>query len=204
METVSTLHSLTYSLHPTPTMLVLPNMDPAHRTHGPPSLPRAVLRHATSIAARLSILISKAIGMALVMFLVPRAMHALVLCLDALYEVLGRRAASPWELQAFYGFGVFGGLVVMVVMHCLLVRVAYCVILNDDQESSDREEKTRRQRAVTWEKVLMRIVIPMFLCGGLCMLAWSLWKLSGKRELVRANTVDLADDAVAGLVWRDR
>ncbi|KAF1930176.1 uncharacterized protein M421DRAFT_3921 [Didymella exigua CBS 183.55] len=180
-------------------------MDPTHRTHGPPSLPRALLLRLVSIATRLTTLIVKVIGTALAVFLVPRTIHVLVLCLDGLYEMLGRRAASPWELQSFSGFGAVVGLLIMAVLHHLLFLIGYGAIFDEDLSGPYKEGAEKGKRGVTWERVLMRVIIPLFLYGGLCVLAWRVWKLSGDgREVVRANTVDLVDDAGAGLVWRDR
>ena len=129
----------------------------------------------------------------------------LVLCLDDLYEMLGRRAASPWEKQALSGNGMVIGLVVMIVLHIGLMRLSYCTILDEDLGSISEEGKgAALQKPITWERVLMRIIFPLLSCGGLFLTFWSLWRLGGKTELIRANTVDLADDALAGLVWRDR
>jgi hypothetical protein len=142
--------------------------------------------------------------MALAMLLVPRMMHALVLCLDDLYEMLGRRAASPWEMQVLSGKGIVLGLVVMIVMHHVLVRLSYCAILDEDGSTGEKGKQTAVQDPITWERVLMRIIVPLLLYGGLLLMFSRLWRLGGKRELIRANTVDLVDDARAGLIWRDR
>jgi hypothetical protein len=143
--------------------------------------------------------------MALAMLFIPRVMHTLVLCLDDLYEALGRRAASPWGTQALSGNGVIIGLVIMVLLHSVLIRLSYCTVLEEDPGSiSEGEKGTAMQRPITWERVLMRIIVPLLLCGGLLLVFWRLWRLRGKTELIRGNTVDLADDALAGLIWRDR
>lgn len=184
-------------------MLVLPNMDPTHRIRGQPSLQRALLLHLINITMRLSIFVVKVTGTALAMFLVPRLIHVLVCSLDDLYEMIGRRAVSPWETQSSSGHGVLVGLVAMAVMHHLLSRIGYGAIFNKDLSDS-KKPGARKEEGLTWEKVLMRVIIPVLLYGGLCATAWSLWQRSGKREFIRANTVDVADDAAAELVWRDR
>lgn len=140
------------------------------------------------------------------MFIIPRTIHTAVHCLGDVYELLGRRAASLWEIQSFSGYGALVGLAIMFVLHCLLFRVGYHVILDEDLETPNTAGVGRgKNRRVTWERVLMRVIIPVFLYGGLCMMVWRTRKLGGDgREVVNANTVDLADDAGAGLVWRDR
>lgn len=187
-------------------MLVLPNMEPTHHAHGSAFLTRALLRHANSIATRLSILLLKVVAAALAMLFIPRTIHTLVQCLDDIYELLDRRATSPWKTQSFTGYGAIIGLVVMVVLHYLLFQVGCYVILDEDSKTTRSDDGVRlKKSSITWERVLMRIIVPMFLYGGLCMLVWSLWRLSGnENEKIRANTVDLTDDAGTRLVWRNR
>lgn len=212
METIPTIHDITL---PRPsiytTMLVLPNMDPAlHDTNRSTSLSRTVVRNATQAATRLSIFLLKIVGTAIAMLLLPRAIHIGVQCLDDVYETIGRRARSPWETQVLWGNGVMAGLAIMFVLHDLLRRISYSAILNEDTE----EEQARRREGgkttwnrwnVTWERVLMRVLIPVLLFIGLYFMILRVSEMKTQsRELVKANTVDLADDANASLLWRDR
>ncbi|KAF2629049.1 hypothetical protein BU25DRAFT_26109 [Macroventuria anomochaeta] len=213
METIPTIHDLTLPRHLTyDTMLVLPKMDPTHHASRSVSLPRAFLRHTINAITRLSILLLKVVGTAIAMFLVPRIIHIMVQCFDNLYDMLGRRAHSPWETQTLWGYGALAALAIMIILHDLLFRLSNNVILNEDIEMEWAKQKkhgyrTWKERKVTWERILARLVIPGSVIGGLCVMAWRVvWVMGGAdvRELVRANTVDLEDDARAGLVWRDR
>lgn len=184
-------------------MLVLPNMDPSLHTNRSYYLPRTALRQLTRATAHLSLLILKIAGVALAMLLLPRTIQVGVQCVDEMYETFGRRARSPWETEAGE-FGVICGVVLMFVLHGALWRVSYGCVLDErgrdiQEDGSDGQE----YREVTWERVLVRVVVPVLLYGGLCSMIWTLWGGSG-REYVVANTVDLVDDAGARLLWRDR
>ncbi|KAH6629625.1 hypothetical protein C7974DRAFT_190156 [Boeremia exigua] len=212
METIPTIHDITL---PRPsfnsTMLVLPNMDPALHTSRSSSLPRTFLRHITHATTWLSITLLRIVGTAMAILVLPRFIHIGVQCLDDLFESLGRRSHSPWETQILWGNGALVGLAVMIVVHDLLRRISYNVILNEDMEIEEGGEETRDNRTGihqkwTWERLLMRVLIPLLMYGGLYLIGRQLWILRAENggRLINANSVDLADDADARLVWRDR
>ncbi|KAJ8117011.1 hypothetical protein OPT61_g1696 [Boeremia exigua] len=212
METIPTIHDITLPRSSTYiTMLVLPNMDPSLHTGQSPSLPRALLRHFTSVTARLSIILLKVIGTAVAMILLPRTIHISVQCLDSLYELLGRRARSPWDTDDPWGYGALAGLAIMVVLHDLLRRISYNVVLSENVEAEQTGEEHRvngmwKPWKETWEKSLMRVLLPVLIYGGLYFMAWQVWRMrkDNGKELVKSNTVDITDDEIARLVWRDR
>lgn len=192
-------------------MLVLPNMDPSlHNATRSASLPRALIRNIAHATTRLSVLLLKIIGIAIAMLLLPQTIQVGVRCLDNMYEAMGRRARSPWEPQALWGNGLMAGLAIMFVLHDLLRQLSYNVILDEDVEDEQArvmevERKTRKGPKITWERVLMRMIIPVLLFAGLYLMILRASGLkSHTRKFVEANTVDLADDANARLVWRDR
>lgn len=193
-------------------MLVFPTMDPTLRARHPSSLPQVVLRHIAHATTRLSYLFVKTVGVALAMLLIPRMLHVGVQCFDELYEVLGRRARSPWEPRMLGGHGVVAGIVVMLVLHVALWRVCYGVILDEGEGPRVRvrvgkEDSSQKiEEGTSWERVLVRVIIPVLMFGGLLLMVWKLWGMSGQtgREYVKANTVDITDDARAQLMWRDR
>jgi hypothetical protein len=178
-------------------------MDPSLHSNRSYHLPRTALRQLTRATTHLSLLFLKIAGVALAMLLLPRTIQMGVQCVDEMYDMLGRRARSPWETEA-RGLGVICGVVLMFVLHGALWRVSYGCVLDDrgrdvEEDGSDGQ----KYRGVTWERVLVRVVVPLLLYGGLYSMIWTLWGGSG-RECVVANTVDLIDDAGAGLMWRDR
>jgi hypothetical protein len=195
-------------------MLILPKMAPPHHTTTSPYLPRALLRYVANTVKHLSILILKAFIVALAIFVLPRTIHTIVRCFDDLNEMMGRRAKSPFEGQALCRGGVVVALGLLVGWHCVLGRLSYRAIVEEDEDGDGGvskvgkeidEEKVRKGKGVTWGRVLGRIIIPGLLGGLLMVLVWmSGWRMNIGRPLVTANTVDLEDDARAGLVWRDR
>lgn len=184
-------------------------MDPSRHTNRSYHLPRTALRQLTRATAHLSLLFLKIAGVALAMLLLPRTIQMGVECVDAIYETLGRRAQSPWEngVLGNYGYGMVWGVVLMVVLHGALWRVSHGCVLDDRGRGGTDVHEIRSEgqsyRGVTWERVLVRIVVPVLLYGGLCSMLWTLWEGS-EREYVVANTVNLTDDDGAGLMWRDR
>lgn len=186
-------------------MLILPNMDPALHAGPSSSIPRTLIRHIMHVTTRLSLLILRIVGTATAMLLLPRTIHLGVQCLDDMYEMLSRRARSPWETQVLWGNGVMAGLAIMFVLIDLLRRISYGIILNEDDDEEREGNKLWLGREVSWEKVLMRVILPVLLVQGLCLVAWRVsQERNTYKELVTANTVHLADDANARLVWRDR
>lgn len=188
-------------------MLVLPNMDPSIHTNRSYHLPRIALRQLTRATTHLSLLTLKIVGVALAMLLLPRTIQVGVQCVDEMYETLGRRARSPWGTEVG-GFGAICGVVLLFVLHGALWRVSYGCVLDErgrDVQEDVQEDGSdgQKYRGVTWERVLVRVVVPVLLYGGLCSMIWTLWG-GIRREYVVANTVDLADDAGARLLWRDR
>ena len=178
-------------------------MDPSLHTARSYHLPRTALRQLTRATTHLSLLFLKIAGVALAMLLLPRTMQMGVQCVDEMYETLGRRARSPWKTDTG-GFGVIWGVILMLVLHGALWRVSYgCVLDERGRDVQEDGSDDQKNRGVTWGRVLVRIVVPVLLYGGLCSMIWTLWG-GGGREYVTANTVDLIDDAAAGLMWRDR
>jgi len=184
-------------------------MDPSLHTNHSYHLPRTALRQLTRATTHLSLLFFRIAGVALAMLLLPRTIQMGVHCVDEMYETLGRRARSPWEngVLGDSGYGVVCGVVLMVMLHAALWRVSYGCVLDDwgrgRRDVQEHRSDGQKYRGVTWERVLVRIVVPVLLYGGLCSMIWTLWGGS-RREYVVANTVDLADDAGAELMWGDR
>jgi hypothetical protein len=201
METIPIIHELTLPRHLIyDTMLVLPNMDPALHANQSIFLPRVLLRHTIKVVTRTSILLAKAIAVALAMFLIPRTIHLFVQCFDNLQEMLGRRARSPWETQVLCGNGAFIAAVAIIFWHDVLISLSRIVIVEEDVDDG----KTPNERSVTWGRILAKAIIPLVVLGFLVIFVWkNVWSYP-PRQFVTANTADLEDDKMAGLVWRDR
>ena len=184
-------------------MLVLPNMDPALHSGRSTSIPSNLLRHITRVATRLSIVLAKVVAAAIAMFLIPRAIQIFVQCFDNLQEMLGRCARSPWETESLLGSSAFVAVLALLWWHRVLMSMSHIVVAKDDEE--DRE-KYSGEESKTWERLLIvvRSMLPLLVISF--MVLWGskiVWSYS-PRELITVNTVDLEDDKMAGLIWRDR
>jgi len=131
-----------------------------------------------------------------------------VQCFDELYELLGRRARSPWETPMLWGSGVLLAMGSLIVWNDLLFRLSHNTIMDEDVNAEEAKERLYSLRAwnernVTWERILARMIIPTLLVGFILPLAWKVIWMDDTRDLIKANTVDLKDDTLAGLVWRD-
>lgn len=170
---------------------------------------RTFLRHTTNTITKLSILLLKAILTAIATFLVPRTIQAFVQCFDELYEMLSRRARSPWKTSTIWDSSALVAMAVLIVWNHLLSRLSHNTILDSEVEGEEAEERLSGLRAwserkPTWERIMARLIIPTLLGLFMFLLAWKAVWVDDTRELVKANTVDPADDILAGLVWRDR
>lgn len=204
----TTNHLTTSRIYSCRIMLVLPNMAPAHHGPRPASIPRIFLRHITNALTSLLMLLLKILFTAVAILLVPRIIHIIVQCFDDLHDMLGRRARSPWETQMLWGNGALAAMGILVVSHALLFRLSHNAIMDEDVQQGEKKERSFemrawKERSVTWERILGRVIIPMLLVGFLVVLTWKVFWAVGASRLINANTVDLEDDARAKLVWSD-
>jgi hypothetical protein len=123
-------------------------------------------RHNANSIARLGMRILEVIALAAAMFIVPGLIHYGVQCIDEIYEVLGRRARSPYAPSIpIISFAIAG--VLLVAWHIWLGRLSYSAIMEQGagqtkQKGAQTTEKTSEKR-VSWGRILGRIVIPLVL-----------------------------------------
>lgn len=96
----------------------------------------------------------------------------------------------------------------LIVWNDLLFRLSHNTIMDEDVKAEEAKEglyglRAWNERNVTWERILARMIIPTLLVGLILPLAWKVICMDDTRDLIKANTVDLRDDTLAGLVWRD-
>ncbi|KAF2676909.1 hypothetical protein K458DRAFT_424403 [Lentithecium fluviatile CBS 122367] len=109
--------------------------------------------------------------MALAMFLLPSLIQYFVRSLDELYEVVGRRARSPFA--GITGSKVLVGTLVFVICHVVLVRLGYVAFVGDEGgEEKDKASEgilrtdagmQRRGTRAPWSRILGRILLPSYL-----------------------------------------
>jgi hypothetical protein len=82
------------------------------------------------------------------MYIVPTLIHSTVQSLDEVYELLGRRARSPYALSS-----ILIASVLLVAWHVWIGRLSYKTVV----------EGSKRGSGVSWGRVLGRVVVPVVL-----------------------------------------
>ncbi|KAF1974932.1 hypothetical protein BU23DRAFT_423678, partial [Bimuria novae-zelandiae CBS 107.79] len=94
-------------------------------------------------------------ALSLALYIVPAAIQHVVISLSAFYELLGRRARTPFDEVGFARVAL--GAAVLVVWHAVLITVSY---------SSARANGGHAKHEV-WSRVLSRVLVPAYLVGAL-------------------------------------
>ncbi|KAF1850797.1 uncharacterized protein K460DRAFT_400835 [Cucurbitaria berberidis CBS 394.84] len=143
------------------------------------------------------------------MFVVPSVIQRLVHSLDDVYELLGRRARSPYATISWTG--VIVALLLLLAWHVWLGRLSYRVVLEDGparragERSSARDERVEQNTAsgrVKWGRVLGRVVIPLLLVVFAVHFVYQLLHIVTKpAPLITANTggIDEVRNPINGL-----
>lgn len=189
-------------------MLVLPNMAPPNQPSSA-SLWRRLLRLTTRTISHLGYFILKSILVAWILLFLPNLIHIIVRSLDDMHEDLGRRARSPFKTRTRLTDAAGLGLLAWGMWLLLVGGLVYKVVVDEVGHRDSRklrtegeeEKRSTERRAVGWGMVLGRVSIVSVM---ILMVSRLLWELKVGRPLITANTVDLEDDARAGLVWRDQ
>lgn len=95
----------------------------------------------------------KLLFLTLATYILPTLIHRMTLSFSCLYDLLSRRARSPFAPEPSWADIVTAG-VVFLAWHVWLVRLSYFGIMEG------------RKKGVSWGRVLGRIVVP----GGLLLL----------------------------------
>jgi len=112
---------------------------------------------------RLSMRFLESSTLAATMLFVPALMHRIVQSLDNVYELLGRRARSPYEPVVPWT-SLFIATFLLLGWHVWLGRLSYKTVV----EGSGGKGK------VSWGRVLGRIVVPFLLLSLWVQFVWQL------------------------------
>jgi cell division protein FtsB len=122
--------------------------------------------------------------LAAAMFIIPTTIHRIVQSLDEVYELLGRRARSPYA-QAVPWTSALVATVLLLGWHVWLGRLSYKTIIEDQQKTSESKKR------VSWDRILGRIVIPLLLLSYGVHFAYQLFhRLANPAPLVTRNAND--------------
>lgn len=116
-----------------------------------------------SLPLRLSMRFLEVSTLAATMLIVPALIHRIVRSLDDVYELLGRRARSPYEPVVPWT-SLFIATVLLVGWHVWLGRLSYKTVV----------EGSGGKGRVSWGRVLGRIVVPILLLLLWLQFVWEL------------------------------
>jgi hypothetical protein len=153
----------------------------------------------TTFAKRLGMRSLEVISLAAAMLVVPATIHQGVRSLDEVYELLGRRARSPYTSISW--LGIILAVVLMLGWHIWLGRLSYRTLLDKRVQYTDHAYTTSKEREqgkqeerISWGRILGRIFLPLLLLlFGLHFAFQIAQGLVSPRELVVKNTVDMQE-----------
>jgi hypothetical protein len=147
-------------------LAMIPNMSSTASPQEPRSGPLRTLENLSSswqqrkqyaaIPQRLVMRLLEVIALAGAMFIVPTSIHRAVQSVDEVYELLGRRARSPYGSSSSW-MSVIVAAVLLTGWHVWLGRLSHKAILEDESEVS------KERRSSSWGRILGRIVVPLLL-----------------------------------------
>jgi hypothetical protein len=161
-----------------------------------------VHKRETTFLKRLGMRGLEVVALATAMLIVPTIIHQGVRSVDELYELLGRRARSPYTGVSW--IGVVVAVVLMLGWHVWLGRLSFRIILEplrtskaDDNASNDMPEQRDvrgQEERISWGRVLGRIIIPSLLSLLGTQYAWKIGqRVVTPKEMVVRNTVDMQE-----------
>ena len=136
------------------------------------------------------------------MLFVPLTMHCGVQGLDEIYELLDRRAQSPYVTISWMSIVVAA--VILLGWHIWLGRLSYRTDLeaasipldtaSTTEEKEHLKEKRVQEKRISWGRILSRLVIP---CLLLTLGSHFLFEISTRfkdpRPQITPNTVDMQE-----------
>jgi hypothetical protein len=129
------------------------------------------------------------VALAAAMFIVPASIHYVVQSIDETYEILGRRARSPYAPPTSV-VSIAIANVLLVAWHVCLGRLSYSAIMEESDEGDIKKEETKPRR-VYWGRVLGRIVVPMLLLSlGVHFVYQLAQRLSTPAPFITPNVID--------------
>jgi hypothetical protein len=157
----------------------------------------------TTFLKRLSMRGLEVVALAAAMLFVPLTMHHAVQGLDEIYELLGRRAQSPYATTPWTSFAIAA--VMLLVWHIWLSRLSYQTILETTlipldttsstvEEKEQLKEKKSQDERISWGRILSRLVIPcLLLTLGSHFLFTIFTRIKHPNPIITPNTVDMQE-----------
>ncbi|KAF2025661.1 hypothetical protein EK21DRAFT_75926 [Setomelanomma holmii] len=115
----------------------------------------------TPMYLRLGMSFSELLATSSAMAVLAGLIHIVVQNIDETYEIIGRRARSPYAPSNSV-LSLITASLLLFVWHVWLGRLSYSAIMEQDVDESGNE-KGETTRRISWGRVLGRIVVPMLL-----------------------------------------
>ncbi|KAI4699022.1 hypothetical protein J4E81_004913 [Alternaria sp. BMP 2799] len=156
----------------------------------------------TTFLKRLSMRGLEVVALAAAMLFVPLIMHRAVQGLDEIYELLGRRAQSPYATTSW--MSIAAAATMLLAWHIWLGRLSYRTILeatsiplgttSTTEEKEYLKEKTAQEERISWGRILSRLVIPcLLLTLGSHFVFEIFTRIKDPRPRITLNTVDMQE-----------
>ncbi|KAI4621860.1 hypothetical protein J4E80_004233 [Alternaria sp. BMP 0032] len=156
----------------------------------------------TTFLKRLSMRGLEVVALAAAMLFVPLTMHRAVQGLDEIYEVLGRRAQSPYATTSW--MSIAAAATMLLGWHIWLGRLSYRTILeatsiplettSTTEEMEYLKEKKTQEERISWGRILSRLVIPcLLLTLGSHFVFEIFTRIKDPRPRITLNTVDMQE-----------
>lgn len=156
----------------------------------------------TTFLKRLSMRGLEVVALAAAMLLVPLTMHRAVQGLDEIYELLGRRAQSPYATTSW--MSIAAAATMLLGWHIWLGRLSYRTILeatsipletaSTTEEKEYLKEKKAQEERISWGRILSRLVIPcLLLTLGSHFVFEIFTRIKDPRPRITLNTVDVQE-----------
>ncbi|KAI4663001.1 uncharacterized protein J4E79_004313 [Alternaria viburni] len=156
----------------------------------------------TTFLKRLSMRGLEVVALAAAMLFVPVTMHRAVQGLDEIYELLGRRARSPYATTSW--MSIAAAATMLLGWHIWLGRLSYRTILeaastpletsSTTEEKEYLKEKKVQEERISWGRILSRLVIPcLLLTLGSHFVFEIFTRIKDPRPRITLNTVDMQE-----------
>ena len=143
----------------------------------------------SALPARLGMRSLEVISVAAAMLVIPSLIQRLVRSVDDVYELLGRRARSPYVAVSWTSIVV--AVVMLLGWHLWLGRLSYRVVLEDSGEEEIGGGVGKGAR-ISWGRVLGRVVIPLLLLVAAVHFVYEIvYRAGNPAPFVTGNTVDV-------------
>jgi len=142
------------------------------------------------------------VALAAAMLFVPLTMHRAVQGLDEIYELLGRRAQSPYATTSW--MSIAAAATMLLGWHIWLGRLSYRTILeatsiplettSTTEEKEYLKEKKAQEERISWGRILSRLVIPCLLLTLGSQFVFEIFtRIKDPRPRITLNTVDMQE-----------